>query len=95
MKQDIYNGIEQRMLLAEINIKDPTAVEVVLDLAVYGLLAMTEKHSVTHKQVMTLQVLSGHLANVLKGMGESEGIGRIREDRKAVAEVIDKVVMSY
>jgi len=72
-----------------------TAVEVVLDLAVYGLLAMTEKHSATHKQVMTLQVLSGHLANVLKGMGESEGIGRIREDRKAVAEVIDKAFMFH
>ena len=69
------------------------SVEAIMDLAVYGLVAMTDKHNNTLIEQVFLQVIAGHMRKLLDALPKTEGLVKTEKNYRRLEKIIFKTYL--
>ena len=86
-------NIKDEVDIALLHSSEADSVEVIMDLAVYGLAAMTDKHNNTPIEQVVLQVSAGHMRKLLDALPKTEGLVKTEKNYRRLENLIFKTYL--
>lgn len=91
--QEENKSIKDEVDIALLHSSEADSVEVIMDLAVYGLAAMTDKHNNTPIEQVVLQVIAGHMRKLLDALPKTEGLVKTEKNYRRLENLIFKTYL--
>lgn len=92
-KEDLKADLEQKINIRLLHMSEPDSVEAVVDIALYGLFAMTAEHNKQGREQVVLQVMAGHLRKVLEVLPKTESLAETARNYRRLEGVIFKTYL--
>ena len=73
-QEELKADLEQKINIRLLHMAEPDSVEAIVDIALYGLFAMTAAHNKTGREQAVLQVVAGHLRKILEVLPKTESL---------------------
>lgn len=85
--------LEQKINIRLLHMADPDSVEAIVDVALYGLFAMTAAHNKAGREQAVLQVMAGHMRKVLQALPKTESLAETEKNyRKLESFIFEKYI---
>ena len=92
-KEELKADLEQKINIRLLHMSEPDSVEAVIDIALYGLFAMTAEHNKQGREQVVLQVMAGHLRKVLEVLPKTESLAETARNYRRLEDVIFKTYL--
>lgn len=89
MEEEIKN-ITKEVDIALLHSSEADSVEAIIDLAVYGLAAMTRQYNRTPSEQVVLQVIAGHIRKLLAALPKTESLVKTEKNYRRLEDLIFK-----
>lgn len=90
---DEKKNIKDEVDIALLHSSEADSVEVIMDLAVYGLADMTDKHNNTPIEQVVLQVVAGHIRKLLEELPKTEALVKTEKNYRRIENLIFKTYL--
>lgn len=87
-EEELKADLEQKINISLLHMAEPNSVEAVIDIALYGLFAMTAQHNKQGREQVVLQVMAGHLRKVLEVLPKTESLAETERNYRKLEDVI-------
>lgn len=85
--------LEQKINIGLLHMAEPDSVEAIVDMALYGLFAMTAAHNKAGREQTVLQVMAGHMRKVLQALPKTESLAQTEKNyRKLESFIFEKYI---
>ena len=92
-QEELKADLEQKINIRLLHMAEPDSVEAVVDIALYGLFAMTAAHNKTAREQAVLQVVAGHLRKILEVLPKTESLVETEKNYRKLEGVIFKTYL--
>lgn len=92
MEEEIKN-ITKEVDIALLHSSEADSVEAIIDLAVYGLAAMTRQYNRTPSEQVVLQVIAGHIRKLLAALPKTESLVKTEKNYRRLEDLIFKTYL--
>lgn len=92
-EQEKKENMKNAVSLVLLHSSEADDVEAIMDLAVYGLTAMTYKHNKSRLEQIILQVLAGRLRKVLEALPKTESLIQTEKNYRRLENIIFKTYL--
>ena len=93
-QEELKADLEQKINIRLMHMAEPDSVEAVVDIALYGLFAMTAAHNKPEsREQVVLQIMAGDLGEVLKILPQTESLVETEKNYRKLEDVIFKTYL--
>lgn len=92
LEEEIKN-IKDEVDIALLHSSEADSVEAIIDVAIYGLAAMTAKHNKTPTEQVVLQVIAGHMRKLIAALPKTDGLVKAEKNYRRLEDLIFKTYL--
>lgn len=92
-QEELKADLEQKINIRLLHVAEPDSIEAVVDIALYGLFAMTAEHNKQGREQVVLQVMAGHLRKVLGVLPKTESLAETARNYRRLESIIFKTYL--
>lgn len=92
LEEEIKN-IKDEVDIALLHSSEADSVEAIMDVAIYGLAAMTSQYNKTPTEQVVLQVIAGHIRKLLAALPKTESLVKTEKNYRRLEDLIFKTYL--
>ena len=91
-EEEIKN-ITNEVDIALLHSSEADSVEAIIDVAIYGLAAMTGKYNKTPTEQVVLQIMAGHMRKLLAALPKTDSLVKTEKNYRRLEDLIFKTYL--